>query len=108
MERLTKRNDDGSVEYAMQCKSGCKYLTCSIEEGYQCGHQCEADVVCKLADYEDAEEQGLLVKVIHGEWIDDHGDDVCSVCGFKCDDPYYLGNANYCPECGANMNGGKE
>ena len=38
-----------------------------------------------------------------GEWIDDHGSEVCSVCGFSCNDSYYLGSANYCPECGAKM-----
>lgn len=63
MNRLTKRNDDGSVKYAKGCYSGCEYLICSMEEGYQCNHQCEADIVCKLADYEDAEEQGLLLKL---------------------------------------------
>lgn len=63
MERLTERNADGSVKYAKGCYSGCEYLTCSMEEGYQCNHQCEADIVCKLADYEDAEEQGLLLRL---------------------------------------------
>lgn len=63
MERLTQRNADGSVKYAKGCYSGCEYLTCGMEEGYQCNHQCEADIVCKLADYEDAEEQGLLLRL---------------------------------------------
>ena len=39
-----------------------------------------------------------------GNWGDD-GDYVCSVCGFECDDPYYLGSADYCPNCGAKMKG---
>lgn len=38
-----------------------------------------------------------------GEWLDDCGGMACSYCGFSCDDPYYLGEANYCPNCGANM-----
>ena len=38
-----------------------------------------------------------------GEWLDDCGDMACSCCGFSCDDPYYLGEANYCPNCGARM-----
>ena len=37
-----------------------------------------------------------------GKWIDER-DLTCSVCGFECDDPYYLGDANYCPNCGARM-----
>lgn len=60
MERLTKRNEKGQVVLNFNCQEGCEYLTCNMEEGYQCQHQCEADIVGKLADYEDAEEQGLL------------------------------------------------
>ena len=63
MERLTKRNEDGNVVSAIECPNGCKYLSCSMVEGYYCDHQCEADVMCKLADYEDAEEQGLLLRL---------------------------------------------
>ena len=37
-----------------------------------------------------------------GHWVDDY-EYVCSVCGFECDDPYYLGSADYCPNCGARM-----
>ena len=37
-----------------------------------------------------------------GKWIDED-EMTCSVCGFECDDPYYLGDANYCPNCGADM-----
>lgn len=63
MERLTKRNENGSISLKFDCQEGCEYLTCSMEEGYQCQHQCEADIVYKLAKYEDAEEQGLLLKL---------------------------------------------
>jgi hypothetical protein len=63
MSRLTKRNYDGSVISAIECTNGCEYLKCSMEEGYYCEHQCEADAMCKLADYEDAEEQGLLLRL---------------------------------------------
>ena len=63
MERLTKRNEDGSVSSAIDCPNGCKYFTCSMEEGQHCSHECEADYMCKLAKYEDLEEQGLLLKL---------------------------------------------
>ena len=63
MERLTKRNADGSVESAIDCQNGCQYITCSLEEGIQCKHECEADIYLKLAEYEDLEEQGLLLKL---------------------------------------------
>lgn len=47
------------------------------------------------------------VPVVRGKWIDDHGSDVCSICGFSCDDTYYLGEGNFCPNCGADMRGNK-
>lgn len=38
-----------------------------------------------------------------GKWIDYCGGVKCDQCGFECDDPYYLGEANFCPNCGARM-----
>lgn len=63
MDRLTKRNEDGVVSMAVNCPNGCEYYTCNIDEGPQCNHQCEADIVCKLAEYEDAEENGLILRL---------------------------------------------
>lgn len=40
-----------------------------------------------------------------GKWLDED-EMTCSVCGFECDDPYYLGDAKYCPNCGS-YNGGE-
>ena len=66
-------------------------------------------------DYRDAEEQGLIAKVVHGEWVDVNGFTFmqlpdghkwceCSNCNFEIMDIPY----NYCPNCGAKMDGGKE
>ena len=44
-----------------------------------------------------------MKEVIHGKWFCFDGDIQCSVCGFMCNNSYYLGEANYCPECGAKM-----
>ena len=63
MERLTKRNDKGIAVLNIRCPEGCEHVTCSPEEGYQCQHQCEGDIINKLAAYEDAEEQGLRLRV---------------------------------------------
>ena len=53
-----------------------------------------------------------VVEVRHGEWFDDHGDDVCSVCGEVYSDEIRFMNRNfkfeylaYCPNCGAKMGG---
>lgn len=40
----------------------------------------------------------LPVEPRKGEWLDACGGMKCSCCGFECDDPYYLGEANYCPD----------
>ena len=48
------------------------------------------------------------VEVVHGRWIlaDDGDGDVCSVCGTDfCNVIYETGNWNYCPNCGAKMDG---
>lgn len=63
MERLTKRNKDGLAVINFECPEKCKYSTCNIEEGYQCQHQCEGDIIEKLATYEDLEEQDLLLQL---------------------------------------------
>ena len=38
-----------------------------------------------------------------GRQIDYCGGVKCDQCGFECDDTYYLGEANFCPNCGARM-----
>lgn len=38
-----------------------------------------------------------------GKWIDYCGGVKCDQCEFECDDTYYLGEANFCPNCGARM-----
>ena len=64
----------------------------------------------KLHDYEIAEEQGLLTKVVYGEWIDTEPEyhngyyrnaHKCS----NCQDYYTTeyGEMIYCPNCGAKM-----
>ena len=51
-----------------------------------------------------------VVEVRHGEWLDCHSiafTEECSVCG-RCVDLDYFGRRNrynYCPNCGAKMDG---
>ena len=54
------------------------------------------------------------VPVVHGEWIEKRyrqpvGEDgyinVVSYFCSVCDGEHYYGNANYCPNCGAKMDG---
>ncbi len=41
------------------------------------------------------------VGVVHGRWLPHWGNTECSVCGYIT----YLCGANYCPNCGAKMDG---
>lgn len=63
MERLTKRNENGLAVLNVKCPEECEHSICSMEEGYQCQHQCEGDIIKKLAEYEELEEQDLLLKL---------------------------------------------
>ena len=62
-----------------------------------CRRDCE--VPCWKVDH------GLLVEVMHGRWIDNGIPDSvlsgCSACGFTCGAYTF----NYCPNCGAKMDG---
>lgn len=49
------------------------------------------------------------VPVVHGRWIEDHDYLKCPECGVmvKWDFTFFdIGNWNYCPNCGAKMDGG--
>lgn len=63
MDRLTRRNEKGIAVLNIRCPEWCEHATYSPEEGYQCQRQCEGDIIDKLAIYEDAEEQGLLLRL---------------------------------------------
>lgn len=50
-----------------------------------------------------------VVPVVHGQWIEDHDYLKCPECGVmvKWDFTFFdIGNWNYCPNCGAKMDGG--
>lgn len=58
MERLTKRDEKGFALSITRCGDGCKYG--SIDT---CNYECDKDFIERLAEYEDAEEQGLLLRL---------------------------------------------
>ena len=88
-------------------------LTIKREDGYDACHHYYRTIVDKLGEYEDAEEQGLLVKVVHGEW-EEYPSEFhrrCSVCKtefVKAPSPFTNYCPNYCPNCGAKMDGKEE
>lgn len=70
----------------------------------------------KWLEYKKLEEQGLLAKVVHGEWEDDTGclDSAPQYKCSNCGKPPILSHnwvtllTNFCPNCGAKMDGKKE
>ena len=49
-----------------------------------------------------------VAPVVHGRWIEDHDYLKCPQCSVmvKCDFAFFdIGNWNYCPNCGAKMDG---
>lgn len=52
-----------------------------------------------------------VAPVVHGRWIEDHDYLKCPECGVmvKWDFTFFdIGNWNYCPNCGAMMDGGAD
>lgn len=50
-----------------------------------------------------------VAPVVHGQWIEDHDYLKCAECGVmvKWDFTFFdIGSWNYCPNCGARMDGG--
>lgn len=74
------------------------------------GAACEADALYKATDIYNVIKSvptADVVEVRHGEWIASHDEFcACSICKY----PFYVGwnQANYCPNCGAKMDGDKE
>lgn len=71
------------------------------------------EAVDKLAEYEDAEEKGLLVPVVHGRWVREPrvwkngktGKEVTAYRCSACEDYFVDAPCRYCPNCGAKMDG---
>lgn len=73
----------------------------SVEEEH--GRRTPAVVACQSL----IQNAPTIDPVRHGEWIatDDPWFSACSVCGYI---EYECVGSNYCPECGAKMDGGEE
>lgn len=101
-------------------------LTYKREGGYSAFRDFgEQQIIDTLGAYEDAEEQGLLVRcsrepltieqlkerdgkpVVHAMWIkiDSEVEGVCKCSGCKFPVSYFWGKSKYCPNCGAKMDG---
>lgn len=77
---------------------------------YYCGllatHDVPVDDMKHIQNLIDAEEQGMLVPVVHGEWKYTFLGSKCSVCGYDNENELITRNrydSPYCPHCGADM-----
>lgn len=111
MERLTRVFEQNNQKYVCIDVCGEKCV-----EGHSVCHDCKpfTDVLKKLVTYEDADEQGLLAKVVHAKWckIDDWDDNDNAL--FECTNCHH-GDVHarsvavpYCWYCGAKMDGKEE
>ena len=81
-----------------------KEIHCAECDSYH-GVRCRACWVDDTLDYIDSEPAADVATVRHGRWVM-HDDEFgltceCSVCHIET-----MGDGNYCPNCGAKMDGG--
>lgn len=81
-----------------------KEIHCAECDNYH-GVRCRACWVDDTLDYIDSEPAADVAPVRHGRWVDtDYEFAQCSLCKYPV---YAAWNAtNYCPNCGAKMDGG--
>ena len=65
--------------------------------------ECDCELIVLLYDYPAAD----VAPVKHGEWIQTNVFE-CSECEYSFEPEGYLPFFNYCPNCGAKMDGGEE
>ncbi|WP_294407824.1 hypothetical protein [uncultured Ruminococcus sp.] len=61
--------------------------------------------LCELVDDEPTAD---VQEIKHGEWQEHSGVHICSLCGHAFETEGYLAFFNYCPNCGARMDGDSE
>ena len=92
-------DDDTQFECPSECNSMLEWAVNAVKELSTADLSEYCDKLWKTA-YERGKAEAHPKK---GKWIDYCGGVKCDQCGFECDDTYYLGEANFCPNCGARM-----
>ena len=89
-----------------------KEIHCAECDSYH-GVRCRACWVDDTLDYIDSEPAADVAPVRHGRWVDNHctacvmmpmGDEMWEICDFE--PPHFEKFMDYCPNCGAKMDGG--
>lgn len=72
------------------------------------GSSLTAAVITAIQSFVEGMPLADVAPVVHGKWIEDHDYLKCPECGVmvKWDFTFFdIGNWNYCPNCGAKMDG---
>ena len=84
-----------------------KEIHCAECDSYN-GVRCRACLVDDALDYIDSEPAADVAPVRHGRWIKDHDYLKCPECSVMVKQDFTfldIGDWNYCPNCGAKMDG---
>lgn len=84
-----------------------KALSVAAANGKDKDRRTWVKAICLLHDMPAAD----VAPVVHGRWIEDHDYLKCAECGVmvKWDFTFFdIGNWNFCPNCGAKMDGGED
>ena len=90
-----------------------KEIHCAECDSYH-GVRCRACWIDDTLDYIDSEPAADVAPVRHGRWIlerEPDGKPYCFHCSVCDDDFHYIGITvayDYCPNCGAEMDGGED
>ena len=90
-----------------------KEIHCAECDSYH-GVRCRACWIDDTLDYIDSEPAADVAPVRHGRWIlerEPDGKPYCFHCSVCDDDFHYIGITvayDYCPNCGAKMDGGED
>lgn len=84
-----------------------KEMHCSHTLPFFIGHRTDEDIMfCQMLDIVTEQPTADVVEVKHGKWIYKGIADMCSVCGRWLVIEQASADLNYCPHCGAKMDGG--
>lgn len=84
-----------------------KALSVAAANGKDKDRRTWVKAICLLHDMPAAD----VAPVVHGRWIEDHDYLKCAECGVmvKWDFTFFdIGNWNFCPNCGAKMDGSED
>ena len=106
-EYICKQDAVGAVEFGITLASAINIETGEWTELFQRENDELREAVKRIKDIEPAD----VAPVVHSQWVLGGYDDmyyICKRCGHKQSEYYHKPTANFCPNCGAKMDGNGE